>query len=247
MPPGYKDYREGDLVSRNPAGDLIIWFSILELANRGKDIIFVSSEQKADWWHRSSDESSINLYPRYELVEEFRRVSQGKSFHMLSLSSFLALFGANESIIEEVKDEEINMGFKSNKFLEADLWPSIFDWLKRIYPSCEVSTVSDFHDFTVDCDKNKRTVVDYFISTDTENFPRSVRTRAHSLQVYTEHFNIQGGVLLIVSKNADEAFFIENTYAPTFKKDNPNIELIVGYVKSGTEGDTFMAVKFQSF
>lgn len=215
MPPGYKDYREGDLVSRNPAGDLIIRFSILELASRGKDVIFVSLEQKADWWHRSGGEAGTILYPRYELVEEFRRKSQGKSFHMLPLSSLLKLFGADEAVVEEVKDEETKIGFTHSRFSEADLWPLILNWLKGFYPSCEVSTASDFHDFTVDCEKGKRTIVDYFISANTENFPRYVHARAHNLQTYIDHFNLQGGVLLVVSQSADEAFFVERTYTPS--------------------------------
>ncbi len=146
-------------------------------------------------------------------------------------------------MIEEVKDEETRKRFIQGRFSEADLWPSILAWLKGFYPFCEVSTASDFHDFTVDCGENKRTIVDYLISTNTENFPRSVRVRAHNLQMYIEHFNLQGGVLLVVSQSADEAFFVERTYTPKFKNDNPNVDLVVGYVESSTDGNVFMAVR----
>lgn len=49
IPPGYKDASKDD----SGIGDLLIWFTILEIGrSKSKDIIFVSGDQKADWWHR---------------------------------------------------------------------------------------------------------------------------------------------------------------------------------------------------
>ena len=46
------------------------------------------------------------MYPRYELVDEFRRTSDGQSFHIVSFSEFLTLFGASPQVVEEVHREE---------------------------------------------------------------------------------------------------------------------------------------------
>lgn len=47
LPPGYKDARKPD----DGAGDVIIWYTILELGEtHKKSVIFVSLDQKADWW-----------------------------------------------------------------------------------------------------------------------------------------------------------------------------------------------------
>lgn len=100
IPPGYKDRAKDD----RGIGDLLIWNSILKLgAQHSRHVLFVSADEKADWWHQSEN---LALYPRYELVDEFRRFSGGKSFHIVRFSKFLELFNAAISAIEEVRVEE---------------------------------------------------------------------------------------------------------------------------------------------
>ncbi|MCX0241202.1 PIN domain-containing protein [Klebsiella pneumoniae] len=85
IPPGYKDRNK----DQNQAGDLVIWHEILNLAkNKCKHLIFVSVDEKTDWWHQSG---KTPLYPRFELVDEFREATKGKSFHIVSLSTLLGL------------------------------------------------------------------------------------------------------------------------------------------------------------
>src|SRR5262249_23484684 len=100
IPPGYKDQSN----EHQGIGDLLIWLTILELGSaRQSSVIFVSGEEKADWWHRSEHQY---LYPRYELVDEFRRASGGHSFHIVKFSKFLELFGASDQVVAEVRAEE---------------------------------------------------------------------------------------------------------------------------------------------
>lgn len=117
IPPGYKDSSKDD----SGIGDLLIWFTILEVGkSRKKDVIFVSSDQKPDWWHRIENQA---LYPRYELVDEFRRESGGFSLHIVPFSGFLDLYGASEIVVEEVRKEENRLS------LEFDLIDEfIYKW-----------------------------------------------------------------------------------------------------------------------
>src|SRR5665648_86932 len=114
VPPGYKDTSKKD----NGIGDLLIWKTILEVGKEHKkDIIFVSGDIKADWWYSSNNQ---NLYPRYELVDEFRRYSEGMTLHIIEFSTLLNLYEVPEEIIKEVKNEEVknkthNELFISNK------------------------------------------------------------------------------------------------------------------------------------
>jgi rRNA-processing protein FCF1 len=79
IPPGYKDEAKDD----QGIGDLLLWLTILEIGSaRRTSVIFVSGEEKADWWHRSEHQQ---LYPRFELVDEFRRASGGCSFHIITV------------------------------------------------------------------------------------------------------------------------------------------------------------------
>ena len=101
IPPGYKDAGKDD----GGIGDLLIWKTILELGTaQKKNVILVSGEEKPDWWHKSEGQP---LYPRFELFDEFRRVSDGCSFHIVSFSKFLDLYGASEQVVAEVRETEI--------------------------------------------------------------------------------------------------------------------------------------------
>lgn len=100
IPPGYKDSNKDE----NCIGDFIIWKSILKLGKeRKKNISFISGDEKADWWHRVNNKA---LYPRFELVEEFRQASDGALFDIISLSDFLESVGAQQEAITEIKDKE---------------------------------------------------------------------------------------------------------------------------------------------
>lgn len=100
--PGYKDQNKED----GGLGDLIIWMTILqEGAARKADCIFVTNEEKSDWWVKSRGA----FQPRPELIEEYRRQSKGRSIHFLPLSGLLAHFKASQETVDEVqKLEEVS-------------------------------------------------------------------------------------------------------------------------------------------
>lgn len=100
IPPGYKDQKKTD----GGVGDLLIWYTILEEAKKNEsNVLFVSGEKKADWFHQSAGSP---LYPRFELIDEFYRKTNGKSFQIISFSDFLKLYDVAEAIVEEVRKEE---------------------------------------------------------------------------------------------------------------------------------------------
>lgn len=138
IPPGYKDSGKDD----KGIGDLLIWFSILAAGKKyKKSMMFISGEEKPDWFHKSEDQS---LFPRYELVDEYRRSSIGQSFHIASFSHFLNIFGASDTIVEEVRGEErkLNLEFSTlGEFIQkwAKLEQIVFEKYSKINPE-EVST-----------------------------------------------------------------------------------------------------------
>ncbi len=123
IPPGYKDAGKED----GGIGDLLIWHTILQASkDLERDLLLITGEQKTDWWHRSNSES---LYPRHQLVDEYRRASHGRSFHMVSLSEFLDLTAASADTIEEVRQEEA--GAVTMLALQ-DRWPEIVEGVERL-------------------------------------------------------------------------------------------------------------------
>lgn len=95
--PGYKDSKKPD----DGIGDLIIWQTILEIAKaNNQDLIFVTNDQKNDWFYK---QDKIGLYPKYELFDEFRRYTGGKSIAIINFVKFLELSKAKAQTIEEIK------------------------------------------------------------------------------------------------------------------------------------------------
>ncbi|MCP3105470.1 PIN-like domain-containing protein [Myxococcus sp. K15C18031901] len=100
IPPGYKDAAKSD----GGVGDLLIWWTILELAReRKRPLIFVTGEEKSDWQHRSGGRGFL---PRFELVDEYRRASDGAAFYIIQMSELLELLQVEDSAVEEIKQEE---------------------------------------------------------------------------------------------------------------------------------------------
>jgi hypothetical protein len=96
IPPGYKD--EGK--EQNAIGDYLIWLTILDIGkSKQLPVLFVSGDEKSDWYHQSESQA---LYPRYELVDEYRRASGGHQFHMVNFSGFLDLFGATRYCLKTI-------------------------------------------------------------------------------------------------------------------------------------------------
>lgn len=100
IPPGFRD----DGKSENSGGDFLIWKEILAIGkSTEKDLIFVTNDVKNDWWYVSNKE---RLYPRIELVDEYRRCTQNNSFHIMTLSELLQYSEVDDTIVEEIKSEE---------------------------------------------------------------------------------------------------------------------------------------------
>ena len=108
IPPGFCDAKkENGGIENNAYGDLIVWKEILSIASKiHKDIIFVTHDQKADWWSKAKGRT---VGPRVELRTEFFKIT-GQKFYMYSMEMFLEQYSshkgqtADKSVIDEVAD-----------------------------------------------------------------------------------------------------------------------------------------------
>lgn len=102
IPPGYLDKAKKD----NPYGDLIIWKQLIEEARRReKAVIFITDDNKDDWWLKNKGER-VGLCS--ELEREFVQMT-GQKCHAYSSGLFykriVALRGLpkNEAVVEEIR------------------------------------------------------------------------------------------------------------------------------------------------
>jgi hypothetical protein len=109
IPPGFQDSDKPD----GGVGDLLIWKAILKVgADEKRPFVFVTAEKKNDWWITVDKEP---FHPRYELLDEYRRASDGQTLHIVSFSQFLTTFGASGGVIDEVRRVEDEASKKSAK------------------------------------------------------------------------------------------------------------------------------------
>jgi hypothetical protein len=89
IPPGTRDKNKEE----NAIGDFIIWNCITELGKlKSRDIIFVTNDEKNDWLVIGNKQS---VSTRFELVDEFFRITKGNEFQCMTFSTFLELQGVN--------------------------------------------------------------------------------------------------------------------------------------------------------
>lgn len=83
IPPGFKDSgKEGD----KPYGDYILWRQVLNhIKEVQKPLIFVTSEEKEDWWEKGAGKT---VGPLYDLLKEFHQET-GQPFLLYKTARFL--------------------------------------------------------------------------------------------------------------------------------------------------------------
>lgn len=105
-PPGFADLKEKkDQGPRHLYGDLIIWKQIIDKSKAtNKDIVFISEDQKEDWYEKDSNK------PRRDLIKEFGTLTEGKRILIYSQELFLKSIDKylggdiGNDVITEVKD-----------------------------------------------------------------------------------------------------------------------------------------------
>ncbi|MHB1298653.1 MAG: PIN-like domain-containing protein [Gemmatimonadaceae bacterium] len=92
QPPGYRDAKKPP---PERYGDVLIWYELLDLADRSKrPVIFVTDDDKEDWWQIVGGQK---LGPRPELREEMRKRA-GVDFYLYNPAYLLEAAGRELSI-----------------------------------------------------------------------------------------------------------------------------------------------------
>ncbi|WP_310531120.1 PIN domain-containing protein [Novosphingobium sp.] len=100
IPPGYKDASKDD----TGVGDFLVWKSLLKLGNdHNKDIVFITGDEKADWFVRAQGQA---LYPRPELIAEYRKISGGKNIRIAELHEVLREMEVAQDVVSDVEEAE---------------------------------------------------------------------------------------------------------------------------------------------
>lgn len=90
VPPGFADLKEKEKQGeRHLYGDLIWWKQAIDYARDNKrNLVIITDDKKEDWWYKVSGKIKS---PRVELIREFDKETNGKSFIMYKTHQFMAM------------------------------------------------------------------------------------------------------------------------------------------------------------
>lgn len=148
IPPGWKDKSKKKY---NKYGDVVLWFQLIDYArSQKKSIIFVTDDEKSDWY-MSREESRTNaIRPRPELVQEMLREAdvllhmyQGYEF-LDKATKFLNL-QQKPDVIEDAREVAEQNATKPRHRSFHEIYeavqlarPCVKDWLEEKYPQAEI-------------------------------------------------------------------------------------------------------------
>lgn len=100
--PGFRDARKGGV---KKYGDAILWFQLIDYAKETKrPIVFVTDDEKDDWWLKAGREEEI-VCPHPELIEEMGREA-GTEFYMYRSKAFVE--GARQHLDVKISQEAVD-------------------------------------------------------------------------------------------------------------------------------------------
>lgn len=177
IPPGYKDRKKGsekdpecflynDLIYNRKYGDYLVWVELLEHAknNSLEYIIFITDDEKEDWWLYINSFGEKKIGPRPELVKEIVSFSKVKSFYMYNSEQFLKY--AKENLPVQISDESIKQVkeiiskpvYLQSKSSQNSKNSIILNWLTEKYSIQEIERFGGINQFLVTTVNHKKLI-----------------------------------------------------------------------------------------
>ena len=128
MPPGFKDDKKEGV---GKFGDLFLWKEILKLPSMKevKNIIFITNDEKNDWWYKDKKGNPLNL--RSELYKEFTEFNPGVSIDFMTMKIFQSYASKLYNLYEPYVYIDFNKDDDSfinriNEKIEADIKDALY-------------------------------------------------------------------------------------------------------------------------
>lgn len=154
IPPGYKDSSKDEsapdgftyqgIIYKRKYGDLIIWKQIIAhaLELKRKNIIFITDDNKDDWWWKVESNGQKTIGARPELKDEILHKAEVDNFHIYNTAGFLRyakeLLDAQvtkETIeeVSEISDERQEVMQFCSEF-DSSIKRAVYEWLAHHFP-----------------------------------------------------------------------------------------------------------------
>ncbi|MDS7966024.1 MULTISPECIES: PIN-like domain-containing protein [Acinetobacter] len=249
IPPGYKDSSKGDknpdefsyggILYKRKFGDLIIWKQIIKFVeeNEHKNIIFITDDNKADWWWKvnsSSGPKTIGVRP--ELKDELTRQGKVDNFHVYNTESFLRYANSHlgtqvtKETIEEIRDishdirnvYDIKEGFVPMvRYAER----AVYEWLSIKYSNIEIN--NNFPDF-IAYEDNKKLGFEAKLLRNINNINIMFKNLEYRSYYIMNEENLSELTLILVLLDEDSIYRAEEMIKRRYTEMKSNIKVILG-------------------
>lgn len=254
MPPGFLDSHKGDkesnlysyggVIYQKKYGDLMIWFQIIDFANKSSldSLILITDDEKSDWWWTIDSSGRRKLGPRPELIEEMKRSTTLENFYIYSTEQFVSF--SREYLETEVSDESIkqirevsstarpSVGSSAEKIPSDDLGRTIAQWLSGEFPLASTFAVGkSFPWFEVsDMESGRHIgvhVSELNIESEVLKMSRVLLNRSENL-LRTPRFD--SVILIFVFEDVDLVKKMTHYILSCFSGKDPAINIILGTI-----------------
>jgi hypothetical protein len=221
IPPGYMDaekkskgeseeYYYGGILYQARYGDWLLWTQLLSEAARQqwKAVVFVTDDQKEDWWHVAHSAGKMTLGPRPELVAEMSDKAKVRLFHMYSSPNFMRLakehlkIEVSEDAIKDVEDiagTGVDDPAGASPIGIRKIEEAVKGWLSGIIPYVGIEFGRrEFPDFIIDLSSGLRKGVDVTCVRDRGSIGRLFRKRVLQAQSAMDEQLVDDVVLVVV-------------------------------------------------
>ena len=215
-PPGYKDQKKetenkSDIFSyagvtyQRKYGDLVLWKQIIGKAKKDSihSLIFLTDDEKEDWWWITESQGKKKIGPRPELVDEISREAKTNFFYMYNSEQFLKY--SKDYLNTQVTDESISQVREvtresrvptiqnPNEFrrVSSIAMRAVFRWLSKKFPKQMIRENERFPDYVVsDPDSGRNLGFEVKITRDPRNLQMILRD-----QQYRGYHEVKEGYL----------------------------------------------------
>jgi uncharacterized protein YaaQ len=267
IPPGYMDddkeksdepiFSYANLTYQRKYSDYVVWSQMMSFANENKvsNLIFVTDDNKEDWWLKVKQNGEKTISPRPELMGEISQRTEVEHFHMYSSEGFLKYAneilraGVSSEAIEEVRDvARTNDRESSRMMLMRNMGrtteKAVYNWLVEQYgEDCLVQPQHAPIDLIAKLD-GKTVAFDI----------KAIRNPRHSMErlrhlIYEAHFysdknDIDELVFVLVTFDSDHIETIKKSLERRLR-ELPPITIMIGVAELNE--DTGMVTDFVSY
>ena len=258
IPPGFEDggkgkeeadgFLWGGILYKRKYGDLIVWRQILDHAKSLsiKSLVFVTDDNKEDWWQKINSDGPKTIGPRPELADEILTEAGVETFYMYSPEGFLKYSKEHlhtevkKDTLEEVRDISVSRssmaeGVRELRRRVRSAENAVYKWVKLRFEEVEINRYSFPDIIARSVDKKYGFDVRFVQNPNTLEIPLLRRMYQSEYLIKEEDFDEISIVLVFTDITAMN--IVTKNCATLADKMPSGLRIVIGFVETDRSGE----------